>query len=67
MMILEMMQSFHPPPGSVGLITRMGFQFLQQSIYEKNLLGQRKMIRKKLDEVIPPQRLHISGERYYVH
>jgi predicted HD phosphohydrolase len=64
MMVLEVVQSVHLPPGSVGLMLRLGTTFVQQAINEKRLLRQKSVACKKLEEVAPPYRLHISGERY---
>ncbi len=63
-MVLEVIQSIHLPPGTVGLICRLGTTFIQQALNEKRILNQRVVARKKLEDVAPSYRLHISGERY---
>lgn len=63
-MVLESLQSIHLPPGTVGLVVRLGTDFVKQAVYEKQRLHQRRRARQRLLDNAPEFRLHISGERY---
>lgn len=71
-MILDLMQGMgRPPPGTMGLMLRMGVLYVNMSVNQarKKIRRRRLMCKASthLSARVPDLRLHISGERYLVH
>jgi len=71
-MILDMLQGMgRPPPGTAGLIFRMGVLYINMSVDQARRKLRRRELKCKasanLQCRVPNYRLHISGERYLVH